>query len=1222
MHKKRKTIGGLQRLAAMLLALVIVLPLMPAVGESVSAYGMTTVDKVNIRPSIGTSDYIDRLPQGWVAQILETTVRGSVTWYKVETVLPTFPNSPARTGYIHGGYFRPFTAAEEASWLVSRPQIYGGSGPSVRTPTPYPGTAVTPPPSGWGTEPPSWQEPSGYVQIVLHNTNLREQPESSNIFAQIPKGKVLPYYGDPVYKGSYQWQYVYYQDKNEYGYIRSDCYTYTTQSGEATAKPLPPDAPTTPPMGYAIITQPGTNLRQEPGGGSIIARLDKGRVLPYFTEPSWAGGYQWLPVYVSELNVSGYVRSDCYAYTDAEGKPSTTPQTLPTPGSGQTYPPSMAGKIALTKVPGVNLRQSEDGASITALPLYTQLDIVSFPTGYPTNPWYRVKALGYEGYVHEDHIRVLSEGEAINWVLYKTLPQDLRPGGATQAPTATPAPSMPPAPASGYLRITLPGTNLRKTPGGLSLMKFDVDTVLPFSGAPTYHMGYYWAYVTDAASGHQGYVRSDCYVITQGDGTTPAVTPSPTPSAPGAGQGTIRLTLGGVNLRQTPGGTVIATMARGLELPYFSAPTFFSGYYWAYVYHQPTNNYGYVRSDCYEIVNALPQPSEAPGYPTATPVPSGPASGYLKLIKGGVNLRNAPAGNTIAQLDRDLELAYFSVTVASGYTWYQVDSPKGRGWVRSDVIQLIQGPGGGDTPLPTATPSPGTTGYILTIKSAINLRQTPGSSKILGRVDKNLVFALQGPVESAQGYNWYQISSGGQLGYLRGDCVRQLTSAEVADYLDGKMPGVTPPPGGGTGTAGHVITLVSSVNVRSSPSLDAATLGQTTNAGVVLPYENAVTAGGSTWYKVTFQGTTGYLLGSTARIMTEQEYQEYLKGQPTPSPVQPTPVPDPANLSSTAVTRMEKVLLRNAAGMSSRTLTTLYRQGTIVALKGEPQLADSYTWYPVRAMGVNGWIRGDMIRILTKQEEQALNQTGDPDTPPAAGYRRLEIGSTGEDVSRLQQELSRLGYLRGSYTPGTYDYQTRQAVMDYQRAVGLLVDGIAGSDTQHKLYNTVPEDPYVPGTGGTVSPTIYPMEKVDWYSGDIDRFWGRGETAILTDVTTRISFRVKRWAGGYHADVEPLTAADTAAMCQVYGVRSAQEILDKNLYQRRPVWITLKGRSFAASIYGVPHNYPKGDTIPDNNFNGQFCVHFVNSLLHTSAKVDKDHQNAINQAYNAAPTRK
>ena len=125
-------------------------------------------------------------------------------------------------------------------------------------------------------------------------------------------------------------------------------------------------------------------------------------------------------------------------------------------------------------------------------------------------------------------------------------------------------------------------------------------------------------------------------------------------------------------------------------------------------------------------------------------------------------------------------------------------------------------------------------------------------------------------------------------------------------------------------------------------------------------------------------------------------------------------------------------------------------------------------------------------------------------------------------------------------------------------------------------------------------------------------------TAIVTDIKTGISFEVKRWSGGDHADVEPLTAADTAAMCRIYGVSKAQDINDKNLYQRHPVLVTLSGHSYAASMYGVPHNYPDGDTIPNNNFNGQFCIHFVNSRIHKTNKVDKDHQAAIMYAYENA----
>jgi len=255
-------------------------------------------------------------------------------------------------------------------------------------------------------------------------------------------------------------------------------------------------------------------------------------------------------------------------------------------------------------------------------------------------------------------------------------------------------------------------------------------------------------------------------------------------------------------------------------------------------------------------------------------------------------------------------------------------------------------------------------------------------------------------------------------------------------------------------------------------------------------------------------------------------------------------------------------------------------------------------------------------------EEQLLNTVGDPDAPKPASYRTLRLADTGEDVTRLQTELNRRGLLASASITGTYDSKTVEAVKAFQRANSLTVDGIAGSDTQHKLYGTVPEGTYEPGGGSTVTPSLYPVELVDWYKGDINTFWGRGETAVLTDVTTGISLRVRRWAGGYNVDGEPLTSADTTALTRIYGVRTAQEILEKDLYQRRPVWITLKGRSFAASLYGVPHNYPDGDTIPGNDFNGQLCVHFYNSRIHTSGTVDASHMKAIQRAYDAAPSRK
>ena len=53
------------------------------------------------------------------------------------------------------------------------------------------------------------------------------------------------------------------------------------------------------------------------------------------------------------------------------------------------------------------------------------------------------------------------------------------------------------------------------------------------------------------------------------------------------------------------------------------------------------------------------------------------------------------------------------------------------------------------------------------------------------------------------------------------------------------------------------------------------------------------------------------------------------------------------------------------------------------------------------------------------------------------------------------------------------------------------------------------------------------------------------------------------------------------------------------------------GHVYAASIYSEPH----GDqSIYDNNFDGQFCLHFTGSMTHGTSVVDPDHQECIRQA--------
>ena len=218
-------------------------------------------------------------------------------------------------------------------------------------------------------------------------------------------------------------------------------------------------------------------------------------------------------------------------------------------------------------------------------------------------------------------------------------------------------------------------------------------------------------------------------------------------------------------------------------------------------------------------------------------------------------------------------------------------------------------------------------------------------------------------------------------------------------------------------------------------------------------------------------------------------------------------------------------------------------------------------------------------------------------------------------MKNLVTELKNQGYYSGSIT-NKYTTAVAAAVKAFQKANGLSADGVAGAATQHKLFGTVPV-----GAGDTsnLTMTLYPAEKIDWYTGGINELWARGSNYKVYDVKTGIVWWAHRWAGGLHVDAEPLTAADTARLCRCYGVTTSSQITSSKHWQRRPLLVTIGTRTFACSLYGVPHNYPEGDTISTNEFKGQVCIHFTNSKTHNSRKVDSGHEEAIEYAWEHAP---
>jgi len=144
-----------------------------------------------------------------------------------------------------------------------------------------------------------------------------------------------------------------------------------------------------------------------------------------------------------------------------------------------------------------------------------------------------------------------------------------------------------------------------------------------------------------------------------------------------------------------------------------------------------------------------------------------------------------------------------------------------------------------------------------------------------------------------------------------------------------------------------------------------------------------------------------------------------------------------------------------------------------------------------------------------------------------------------------------------------------------------------------------------PGTGSETGALSWKSRvvKLDWYKTGKDVL-KRGGYAYLYDITTGIKLRIKRMGGTNHADVEPATKADTAKLKKIAG--------GKFSWVCHAVILQANGQYVACSVNTMPHGQ---QTISNNGYDGQFCLHMVNSKTHGTGKVNPNHQACIEKAY-------
>ncbi len=240
--------------------------------------------------------------------------------------------------------------------------------------------------------------------------------------------------------------------------------------------------------------------------------------------------------------------------------------------------------------------------------------------------------------------------------------------------------------------------------------------------------------------------------------------------------------------------------------------------------------------------------------------------------------------------------------------------------------------------------------------------------------------------------------------------------------------------------------------------------------------------------------------------------------------------------------------------------------------------------YNLTADGVAG---SETLKKLDSAYKNADSNTSTDDDS-------LRKGATGTAVKTLQTNLKKLGFYT-AYVDGSFGSTTESAVKAFQKKYNLTADGVAGSATLKKIESAVAS-----ASSGKIT-----TERLDWFNGGKNVI-PNGAVFQIKDVSTGLIFSARRQSGGNHMDAEPLTAEDTAILKKINGGSFS--------WRRRAVLVKYNGHVYAASIYSEPHGT---NTILDNNFDGQFCLHFYGSKTHGTDRVDADHQKCVEQAMKA-----
>ena len=412
---------------------------------------------------------------------------------------------------------------------------------------------------------------------------------------------------------------------------------------------------------------------------------------------------------------------------------------------------------------------------------------------------------------------------------------------------------------------------------------------------------------------------------------------------------------------------------------------------------------------------------------------------------------------------------------------------------------------------------------------------------------------------------------------------------------------------GGTAAAGNAVVATGNsgpLRFRKTPSA-----ADSRNIIGSLPNGQTVSLIDATgiWSRIRANGIEGYVMS------------RYLKASaaatPTPSPGEggssAQPAEPPTVLSGTATVSTPNggsVRIRaSAAASGNNVLASVPNKATVQVL------AVSGNWTQCTWQGRTGYIMSEFLRMADASTPAPTDDPVNEEESSSAVQGTLRMGDRdGSDkaVSKLQQRLNQLGY--SLTADGIFGARTHDALVSFQQQNGLNASGIADAQTQTRLFAADAKPNQSSSSGVDISqgqiggPSASSVKLLHWYN-DVKPALKGAPTIRIYHPASGVSFNIKIYSLGRHADAEPRTLKDTQLMNAAFGAAS---------WDTRPVYVQLPGGTWTLATM---HNYPHlSGSISDNGFGGHLCIHFLRDLDETQ-KADPNYgmqnQKAIRKAW-------